>query len=222
MVTRIFKTQAVNHLVQRKEGFMNFARFLSIESIELNVDAARYEDEENQDIEDQESQDGQENQDQIDKKNEEYKEENENKEGYRAREAHRQECERLLKRIAKLLYASNKISSCSKLTTSLIFNHRKAPSAIGCGVAIPHVRCLQGKSLTMAFARSPQGIDFDAPDNNKVQIFIGMTAPPYDDKLYLKLYRSIAKAILETDVKEQLLNAKEPGEIIRIFNQYFI
>ncbi len=130
--------------------------------------------------------------------------------------------EAVLQRMADLLYDSDKISNCTKLGNLLILNHGKASCAIGEGIAIPHVRSLQCKDLVMAFGICRHGVDLDAPDNEKVYIFIGMTAPNYNDALYLKIYKSIASALLKTDVKEKLLMAKKEGEIIRIFNQYFI
>ena len=130
--------------------------------------------------------------------------------------------EEVLYNIAELLDASGRVNNCSQLYKSLKNNNRKASSAIGEGIAIPHARCMQSKNLTMCFLRCMEGVDFDSPDDTKVNIFIGITAPPYDDKLYLRLYKSIAKALLETDVKDVLLDVEEPGEVIRAFNTYFI
>ena len=168
---------------------MNFARFLSIDSINMEIDAAIY--------------------DSIE-------------EDFYAQRANRQRKKAILEGMADLLAASGKVKNVSKLRSFLIYNEQKNSSAIGDGVAIPHARCMQTRNLTVGFARCLDGVDFDAPDEEKVRLFITMTAPPYDDKLYLRIYRAIAKAFLETDVKEQLLSTNSPGEIIRIFNRYFI
>ena len=134
----------------------------------------------------------------------------------------RERREVVISEIAGLLSASGKVNNASKLRASLIHNERRFSCAIGCGVAIPHARCMQSRNLVMGFARvGNDGIDFDAPDTEKVKLFIAMTAPPYDDKLYLKVYKAIAEAFLHTDVKKRLLEASEPGEIIRTFNEYF-
>lgn len=137
-------------------------------------------------------------------------------------------CSRLLMRkikdavmadMADLLYASGKIINLNKLRNDITFVERRSTCAIGCGIVIPHVRSMQAKSLVIGFARYETEFDFDAPDQQNVQLFIPMVAPPYDDKLYLRLIRSIAKGILETDLKERLLSVRRPGEVIRLFNE---
>ena len=127
----------------------------------------------------------------------------------------------VMREMADLLFASGKISNFKKFANDLVYVERRSTSAIGEGVVIPHLRCLHTKSLIMGFARYSPEFEFGAPDNQGVQLFIPMIAPTYDDRLYLRIYRSIAKAFLETAVKQLLLDVQEPGEVIRIFNDYF-
>ena len=47
-----------------------------------------------------------------------------------------------------------------------------------------------------------------------------MITPPYDDQKYLRVYRAISRSFLETDIKDRLLEAEDPGEIIYIFDTY--
>jgi PTS system fructose-specific IIC component len=88
-------------------------------------------------------------------------------------------------------------------------------TAVGGGVAFPHVRTLQVKSFVMAFGRSREGLPFEAPDEEPVRLFFAMAAPPYDDRTYLKVYRSLAKLLLDPEHHEQFLLAEEPSEILR-------
>jgi mannitol/fructose-specific phosphotransferase system IIA component (Ntr-type) len=136
--------------------------------------------------------------------------------------AMRQIKDAVMRDMAQLLYASGKIPNCHKLTTDLINVERRSTSAVGSGVVLPHVRCLHTTNLIMGFARYTPEFDFDAPDEQDVHLFIPMVAPLYDDRQYLRIYRSIAKAFLETDVKQRLLEVQYPGEVIRIFNEYFV
>ncbi len=133
----------------------------------------------------------------------------------------KQHIEAVVKEIAQVLYNSGKIQNLSKLTNELIYRERKSSSGIGLEVALPHLRCLQTKSFIMGFARSHEGLYFNSIDEEPVKIFIAMAAPPYDDKHYLKIYKLLSKAFLETDAKEQLLEAHSPSQVIRIFNQIF-
>lgn len=122
--------------------------------------------------------------------------------------------------MAEILYASGKVQNLNKLTTSLFNVEKRTSSAIGCGIAIPHVRCLQTKTVIMGFARYDGSIEFAAPDEEYVQIFIPMIAPPYDDREYLRLYRNIANAFLKTDLKQELLSVQAPWEVVKVLNHY--
>jgi hypothetical protein len=42
-----------------------------------------------------------------------------------------------------------------------------------------------------------------------------MVAPPYDDRIYLRVYRSLARLLLQPEYYEQFLTVEEPGEILR-------
>ncbi|BBM85780.1 PTS sugar transporter subunit IIA [Candidatus Uabimicrobium amorphum] len=128
--------------------------------------------------------------------------------------------ENIIKENAQLLYNSGKIQNLSKLSVELINRERRSTSIVGSGIAIPHVRSLQAKNFVMGFLRVSEGIVMDE-EEQPIQIFIPMAAPPYDDKLYLKVYKQLAKGFLETNALEQLLEVYTEGEVIRIFNDVF-
>ncbi|WP_372365579.1 PTS sugar transporter subunit IIA [Candidatus Uabimicrobium sp. HlEnr_7] len=128
--------------------------------------------------------------------------------------------EEIIKENAQLLYNSKKVQNLSKLTVELVNRERRSTSIIGSGIAIPHVRTLQTKNFVMGFLRVSEGIEMDK-EEEPIRIFIPMVAPPYDDKLYLKVYKQLAKGFLETDALDQLLGVYSEGEVIRIFNDVF-
>ncbi|MCE9581693.1 MAG: PTS sugar transporter subunit IIA [Planctomycetes bacterium] len=125
--------------------------------------------------------------------------------------------ESALSELCDLLDSSGKTGNKSKLLTDLVNREKKSSTAVGRGVAIPHVRTMQAKELILAVGRSSAGIDFDAPDGEPVRLFFAMVAPPYDDQLYLKIYKEIGSLILNDESRQRLLDAKNEHEIIRIF-----
>ena len=129
--------------------------------------------------------------------------------------------EDILGEIADLFEASGQIGNRNKLLTDLVNRERKATTALGNGVAVPHVRTMQAKSMVVALLRSPEGIYFDAPDEEPVHFFFAMVAPPYEDQTYLKLYKSIAKLFSNESVVDELKTADNEGELRRILRQYF-
>ncbi len=124
--------------------------------------------------------------------------------------------EAVLKEMARLLAKSGRVGNEKQLFQDLLFREKKASTGIGSGVAIPHIRTLQAKELILAVALSREGLDFDAVDREKVHVFVSMVTPPYEDKLYLRVLKSLGNAFQSPGVKDSLFSAKNAGEVIRV------
>lgn len=128
--------------------------------------------------------------------------------------------EAVLAEIVDLFGASGSVGNPAKLLTDLVNRERKASTALGHGVAIPHVRTMQAKGMILAFLKSTPGVSFDAPDGRPVHVFFAMVAPPYEDQEYLRVYRSIGKVFSYPRVAEEMMEAYTEGEIRKILRQY--
>ncbi len=117
-----------------------------------------------------------------------------------------------------LFEATACVSSRSKLFKDLLNREKKAVTAVGGGIALPHVRTLQAREFVMCFARSIEGLPFRAPDGESVHLFFGMVAPPYDDRTYLKVYQHLASFLIDPEHVKQFLEADEPGVILRLLD----
>ncbi len=129
--------------------------------------------------------------------------------------------EKVLDEISVLFETSGNISNKSKLLTDLSNREKKASTALGAGVAVPHVRTMQARQMTIAFLRSPEGIYFDAPDGKPVHVFFAMVAPPYEDQEYLKLYKAVATMFSAPSIAAELISADSEGQIRGILRRYF-
>ena len=121
----------------------------------------------------------------------------------------------ILLELVDLLDETHRVGNRNKLLIDFVNREKKASTAIGHGIAIPHIRSMQATEFMMAFARSTQGYDFDAPDNEPVHLFFVMAAPPYDDNLYLKVFKSLAEMLQYSTLREELMEVQSPGEVLR-------
>jgi len=93
-------------------------------------------------------------------------------------------------------------------------------TGIAQGVAFPHGRTLAVRGLSLVFARSSAGIDFDAMDNEPTHLFFLIIAPPQDkDNLYLQVLGQIVNLIKDDSVRERFLAAKDYGELRQVLEQ---
>jgi len=124
--------------------------------------------------------------------------------------------ELILEELVTLIESHNRIGNRNKLLGDFINRERKATTAIGHGVAIPHVRSMQAKGFMIAFARSTPGYDFGSLDGGLSHLFFVMAAPPYEDALYLRAFKSLAEMLRYDSFREELMTIQSPGELVRV------
>lgn len=124
--------------------------------------------------------------------------------------------ELVLDELVSLLERSENVCNRTKLLNDFIYRERKATTAIGHGIAIPHIRSMQAREFTIAFARSKVGYDFDSLDKEPSHLFFVMASPPYDDNFYLKVFKNLSENLRYESVREELMNIESEGELIRV------
>lgn len=123
--------------------------------------------------------------------------------------------EAILAELVNLLDRSGRVGNKKKLLVDFMNREKKATTGMEHGIALPHVRTMQAKEFIMGLARSKEGYDFDSLDGKLVHLFFVMAAPPYDDSLYLKVFKALAEMLQFDYFREELLNASDEYEIIR-------
>ncbi len=123
--------------------------------------------------------------------------------------------ETVLCELADLVAGSGRVGNLRKLTNDLLNREKKATTGLGQGVAIPHVRTREAREFIMGFARSTPGIDFGCLDGGQAHLFFVFVAPPYDDTLYMRIYKQMAEAFSYNDAARAFMDAKDEGEVIR-------
>jgi mannitol/fructose-specific phosphotransferase system IIA component (Ntr-type) len=121
----------------------------------------------------------------------------------------------ILCELVELLEKSGRVGNPKKLLVDFLNREKKASTGIGHGIAVPHIRSMQAKEMIMGFARSVEGYDFASMDNGSVHLFFVMAAPPYDDTLYLKVFKALAEMLRFDYFREELLQASSEYEVIR-------
>ena len=130
--------------------------------------------------------------------------------------------EEVIDELTDLFMNTGQIRNRNKFHHDLLSRERKATTAIGNGLAVPHVRSMQPKQFCMVFARSRDGVEFASPDGEPVHLLFGMAAPSYDERMsaeYLQVYKWIARCFKEEDwLPGALLAAQDEHEIIGILS----
>ena len=92
-------------------------------------------------------------------------------------------------------------------------------TGIGDGIAIPHARTNAVDDLVLAFARSPQGIDFSSIDGKPSHIIFLIASPEGKKSEYILALAKLSRLLRKHAVRDLLRQAKDPEEIMEIIKK---
>jgi mannitol/fructose-specific phosphotransferase system IIA component (Ntr-type) len=100
-----------------------------------------------------------------------------------------------LEYLAHLIEAVPDLSGISELYEAMMAREKAQNTALGLGVACPHVRAPGEGELFCAVGWSPAGIDYGAPHGKKVHLVVMYYIPDAQKNVYLKEVSGLAGAI---------------------------
>ena len=117
--------------------------------------------------------------------------------------------DKALEYLALLIEAIPDIGTSQDIVKAVKDREATANTGIGMGVACPHIRADHDGELFCAVGWSPEGIEYESPDKNKVHLLIMYYIPNSQRNSYLKEVSGLAKAIKETNALEMLSSASD-------------
>lgn len=92
-------------------------------------------------------------------------------------------------------------------------------TGIGDGVAIPHAKLESVEGVKVVFCYLPEGVDFEAVDNNKVYYIFLILSNEKETVLHLKVLAFIAKLVKNTDFLNNITPDATISHIHSILNR---
>jgi len=103
---------------------------------------------------------------------------------------------------------------------SLIARERLGSTCIGYGVAIPHGRVKNTSHAIAAFAKLHEGIDFDAADNQSVDLLFALLVPEDSTNEHLQLLAQLAEMFSDEDFRAKLRATKDRQAIYNLLSTW--
>ncbi len=97
----------------------------------------------------------------------------------------------------------------------LLDREQLGSTGIGFGVAVPHVKLKGLESIIVGFARSKDGINFQAMDNKPVHLLFFIVAPESSTVMHLKILAAVSKLLKSAEFRTKLLSAASKEDIYR-------
>lgn len=122
---------------------------------------------------------------------------------------------KLLQLIANIVADRTKLSE-SSIYSNLLNRERLGSTGLGQGFAVPHAR-LNDLDKTMAcFFRLKQAVNFEAPDNQPVDLVFTIIIPEEATEEHLLILSSLARIFSREEVCDAIRNATNKDEIAQI------
>lgn len=99
----------------------------------------------------------------------------------------------------------------------ILAREEHSSTAIGNGIAVPHAKSDSVKVPSLSVVTLNDGVDFDAPDNDKVDL-IFMIAAPMDGDVHLEILSRLMIMLMHKDFCDKLRGAKTPSEFLQIID----
>ncbi|PIE83513.1 MAG: PTS sugar transporter subunit IIA [Candidatus Contendobacter odensis] len=111
---------------------------------------------------------------------------------------------RVIELMSELLATGQDDLASRPIFDSLIGRERLGSTGLGFGVALPHGRFSQNQHAIGAFVKLEQGIDFDAIDQQPVDLVFGLLVPDHYTDEHLKILAYLAEMFSDQNFCQQL------------------
>ena len=95
----------------------------------------------------------------------------------------------------------------------LLEREQAGSTGVGHGVAAPHARLVGLSKVQGVFVRLEQPIEFDAIDDQPVDLIFALFAPPEASGEHLRTQARVSRLLRQADLREQLRQARTPDAI---------
>ncbi len=123
----------------------------------------------------------------------------------------------IIEELLDILIKAGNVSQREQALEDLLKREEKMSTGIQYGVAIPHAKTSAVDTLAACIGIHKKGIDFNALDGGKSQIFV-MTLSPLDRTgPHLQFLAEISKILLSQSVRRKLLKTEKAEDVLAVF-----
>lgn len=123
---------------------------------------------------------------------------------------------RLLQTVSELAVAKNPELQCSEVLSSLMAREKMGSTGLGNGIALPHGRIAELQQAIAILITCKPAIDFDAIDNQPVDIFFALLVPEEETEAHLATLSSVARKLSDKSVVKSLRSATTREQLLQV------
>ncbi len=124
----------------------------------------------------------------------------------------------VIDQLVDLMFASGSIADKEAYKAGVYAREEEATTAVGDGVAIPHCRSTAVKKAALAAVTLSDGVDYNAPDGEKVKLLFLIAAPETKENIHVDVLSKLSTLLVDESFSQKLLAAKSTEEFIAIID----
>jgi len=108
----------------------------------------------------------------------------------------------------------------AQVVNDVIEREKVMSTGIGNGVAIPHAYTDGVEQLVTGFYRTSSEVDFDALDQNQVDLFFIILGPKESRRDHIKVLAKISRLLNHDDFRKDLREASDVEAVMNVFRRF--
>ncbi|WP_225742745.1 fructose-specific PTS transporter subunit EIIC [Marinilactibacillus sp. Marseille-P9653] len=109
------------------------------------------------------------------------------------------------------------ISDVATYKEGIMKREAQTSTGLGDGIAMPHSKNSAVKNPAVLFAKSTQGVDYEALDGQPSHFLFMIAAPEGGNDLHLQVLASLSRKLVNPEVLEHLRQAETPEDVQAVF-----
>jgi len=125
----------------------------------------------------------------------------------------------VINELVEMLCKKGIVTDKAGVIKAVMDRERSMSTGLGNGIAIPHAKCKCVSKLGVAIGIKVEGVDFGSLDNQLAHIFVLIVSPDEGNAPQMRVMAAVTGALMHEDVRQKLLVAKTPEEVIKILEE---
>lgn len=127
--------------------------------------------------------------------------------------------EEIINELIDLFRKDTRVVDIEKVRQAVLDREKIMSTGVGKGFAIPHGKTNSVNEIIAAFGKSSEPIDYQALDNQPVNLVFLLVGKENLVSTHIKLLSRISRMMNKDDFRKSLIDAGTPDEIISIFRK---
>ncbi|MDR3021826.1 MAG: fructose-specific PTS transporter subunit EIIC [Clostridiales bacterium] len=122
-------------------------------------------------------------------------------------------------KLVDLHYESGNIVDREKFKSDILQREEQSSTAVGQGIAVPHCKSQSATRAGLVVMVCPQGVDFNAFDNQPCKLLFMIAAPKQGNDIHLEVLSKLMVLLMDENLNGKLLHAQTKQQFLDLLTQ---